>query len=160
MEEGKLNDYESAETPKSEGLYMGIRAATLRTNCRVKRSDMAKIMGVTQPSIYQFETTGNVRGESLRLYLNALYNLVKVNPAYIILENITDIPPFLDGDKAFLKQISDLSLEFIKITKEVEALRNENKEIKKMNAVLITENKELDFKNNKLETMFQSIKSM
>lgn len=137
----------------SLGKYMGERVATLRSNCGLQRKEVALLLGVTEPSVYLFETTGNVRGETLRKYLNILYNKSKVNPAYVLLENIEDVPQFLHADVKNLQLISELSFNLSDIRKELE---QEN-----LNTIELKEKITLfEKRNSMLETRLQSIKSL
>ena len=118
--------------PESDSLgkYMGDRIKMIRTNCGIERKKMAEMLGVSEVSLYNFEITGIIRGETLRRYLTVLYDMLKVNPSYIILENNEGIDPFI-GNGDSLKDLNPMYYENFILNKKVEAL---NKKLDKIKA--------------------------
>lgn len=129
-------DIKKIEEKENGFLYLGKRCELFRTNCVVSRAQMAEAIGVTIPSLYHFETTGNIRGQTLSKFLEVLYYKFGVNPAYILFEKNEAINPFIS--------IEDTSPEhIISMSKQIDNLKKRNKE-------LVAENKELEIANKLL----------
>jgi len=119
----------------SESLYMGQRIQMIRTNCAIERKKMAQTLNVSEVSLYKFETTGIIRGNTLRKYLNVLYQLLNINPAYIIIENNENINPFVGNEKE-LKELSPTYFANISLNKKVEDLERELRKVKNQNKIM------------------------